>query len=485
MQRVTTIKWCTALWLLLGLGASGLAQDSLREMLFDEASEALVAANEAEAAMLAPTSYTAGAEHYQRAEELLERGGNLDRIRSELAKAVQAWRKATEATEVARVTLGSAIRARSDAESADAETYAADAWEDGTELFFDATVALEEGTRRGAERLGGRAEARFREAELEAIKANYLNETETLLESADDLRAGRHAPATFASARSLFAEAEKELTENRYDTDRPRSLAQDAKQQANLAIYLTNNLRRIGNDRAALEAFLLEWQTPLHRIGATLDTPVYFGAGHEGPTEELVSQIETLIDENRSQSQELQERKAQIREMESQIASLEDRLGGASEERLALAAQLDQQARIRQRFAAVEQIFDKEEANVLRSGNDVILRLVGLTFDSGKSTIDDSKFALLKKVESAINQFDNSSILVEGHTDAFGNDATNEALSTARAEAVKAYLIANMGLAAEDVVSVGYGESRPIANNETREGRAKNRRIDIVIRPRI
>ncbi len=68
---------------------------------------------------------------------------------------------------------------------------------------------------------------------------------------------------------------------------------------------------------------------------------------------------------------------------------------------------------------------------------------------------------------------------------AFVGDATNLELSQARAEAVREYLLANMrDLPASDVESVGYGESRPVANNETVEGRAKNRRIDVVIRPK-
>ncbi len=74
---------------------------------------------------------------------------------------------------------------------------------------------------------------------------------------------------------------------------------------------------------------------------------------------------------------------------------------------------------------------------------------------------------------------------MEGHTDAFGSDETNLMLSQERADAVRKYLLANMrDLSREDVGAVGFGESRPVANNETAEGRAKNRRIDVVIRPR-
>lgn len=471
--------------LAVSMCATSFAQESLRETLFEEAKDTLVEANRAKAPYLAPISYAAGAEHYKRAEELLERGGNIDRIRSELAKAVKEWRSALAATKVAEITLTNAIQAREDARSAEAENYASDAWEEGEESFRDAARRLEGGSLRAAQRQAGRAETQFRAAELAAIKANYLNETRELLERAERLDADRHAPQTFEKASSLLAEAERELTENRYDTDRPRSLAQDAKHQANLAIYLAENLKRVERRRPELESFVVDWQTPVKRIGAALDIPVYFDDGYQEATNALVARIEELLETNRTLDQDLAERKARIRDMETQIAVLEDRLGGASEERLALAEELDKQARVRAKFAAIEEMFDRDEAVVLRSGNNVILRMVGLTFDSGQSAIKPDKFALLRRVEQVINQFNRVDIEVEGHTDAFGGDEVNLELSTERAEAVKAYMLANMGLAETQVSAVGYGESRPIANNETPEGRAKNRRIDIVIRPTI
>ncbi len=468
--------------LLLASGAV-LAQESLRQTLFEEAKDALIVANQAQAPYFAPIGYAAGAAHYKRAEELLERGGNIDRIRSELAKAVKQWQDATKASKVTEITLTTAIQAREDASSADAMNYAPDAWTEGEDLFREAATRLESGGLKAAQRQGGKAETAFREAELTAIKANYLNETQALLDRAEELKAKRHAPTTLASASSLFAEAEKELTNNRYDTDRPRSLAQDAKHEANLAIYLADNLRRVEKERPELEAFVVSWQTPLKRIGATLDMPVYFDSGYEQPTAQLVTRIEELLETARVQAQDLTERKATIRDMQAQISTLEERLGGASQERLALAAQLDHQARVKAKFAAIEQMFARDEAIVLRSGNNVILRMVSLTFDSGESTIKADKFRLLRRVEQAINQFEQSKIEIEGHTDAFGSDELNLELSSERANSVKQYMLANMGLTSAQLTATGFGEAQPIANNETPEGRTKNRRIDIIIRP--
>ena len=70
------------------------------------------------------------------------------------------------------------------------------------------------------------------------------------------------------------------------------------------------------------------------------------------------------------------------------------------------------------------------------------------------------------------------SVVIEGYTDSSGDAAFNQQLSEKRAEAVKAELVAN-GADPDKITTVGYGESKPIADNVTREGRAKNRRVEI------
>jgi outer membrane protein OmpA-like peptidoglycan-associated protein len=115
--------------------------------------------------------------------------------------------------------------------------------------------------------------------------------------------------------------------------------------------------------------------------------------------------------------------------------------------------------------------------------NDLLIRMVGLNFDVGKSTIKPDYFTLLTKVQDAIKTFPGCSVTVEGHTDALGSDEINRKISQDRADAVRQYLLANMSVPASRFDSVGFGETKPIASNETDEGRTKNRRIDLVIRP--
>jgi outer membrane protein OmpA-like peptidoglycan-associated protein len=93
--------------------------------------------------------------------------------------------------------------------------------------------------------------------------------------------------------------------------------------------------------------------------------------------------------------------------------------------------------------------------------------------------------ALLDKVRRAAAVFPSSQIVIEGHTDSYGGDEANMALSRRRAEAVSAYLATELGVPAVRLSAVGYGETQPIANNETPQGRERNRRIDVLIEPQL
>ena len=121
---------------------------------------------------------------------------------------------------------------------------------------------------------------------------------------------------------------------------------------------------------------------------------------------------------------------------------------------------------------------------MLRIDDALTIRLIGLSFQSGKAIIQPEYFTLLSKVQRAIRIFPEFQVVVEGHTDAVGDDRYNKKLSVNRANAVQAYITASMGLPDSKVTAVGYGETKPIASNDSNIGRQQNRRIDIILKPK-
>ncbi len=445
----------------------------LRTSLFQSANEALSAANDNRAALLSPTNYAQGAENYRKAEDTLERGGNIDTIRRDLDRAAEAFREAAEQAGLAATTFGSTLRAREDAESANAERYAADVWREAEITFNDATVRLEKGRLERAQAEGTKAETEFRNAELIAIKANYLNETRDLLEKARDVKAPRYAPRSYERATELLEQAAEILETNRYDTDEPRNLAREAKHNALHAIYVAGLEDAIRSDDLTVEDILLEWEASITTLADLFDIPAHFDTGEEEAVTEIREQIVQMISENESLQSTLDDRQIQLDTLIQETASMER-----------LSKLVARQERQRERLAQVEALFTENEALVLRKGDSIILRMVGLNFDFGKAELKPEHQVLLSALQRAINQFPDSNVVVEGHTDAFGSDAANLTLSQKRAESVQTYLLENSPVSPGNLTALGYGESRPVANNETEEGRKRNRRIDVVIYPR-
>lgn len=106
----------------------------------------------------------------------------------------------------------------------------------------------------------------------------------------------------------------------------------------------------------------------------------------------------------------------------------------------------------------------------------------GVTFDVGSAALKPQFRATLDQIAQSLQNYPNSLIDVYGHTDSTGSDAFNQTLSENRARTVANYLVMR-GVAQSRLRSAGYGETMPIADNATEEGRAKNRRVEIKIVP--
>jgi outer membrane protein OmpA-like peptidoglycan-associated protein len=104
-----------------------------------------------------------------------------------------------------------------------------------------------------------------------------------------------------------------------------------------------------------------------------------------------------------------------------------------------------------------------------------------VTFDFNMANIDTRFFAVLDEVAMILKEkIPQAAVVLAGHTDNIGTETYNEALSVRRAKAVESYLTGKHGLPADRLIVKGYGQSVPIAPNDTEEGRAKNRRVEIL-----
>lgn len=122
---------------------------------------------------------------------------------------------------------------------------------------------------------------------------------------------------------------------------------------------------------------------------------------------------------------------------------------------------------------------DVEASNLLEALNREGHVALYINFDTGKSTIKPESEPIIHQIVEMMRANPEVKISVEGHTDNVGNPESNKMLSEDRANAVVTAIVAQ-GIDAKRLSSVGHGEDKPIADNKTEEGRASNRRVELV-----
>lgn len=121
--------------------------------------------------------------------------------------------------------------------------------------------------------------------------------------------------------------------------------------------------------------------------------------------------------------------------------------------------------------------------SVVRNGDHITLNMPGnVTFASDSSDLSPGFYSVLNSVGTVLAEFEQTIVEVAGHTDSTGSDAYNQGLSERRADSVSAYLAAQ-GVISQRVITLGMGESRPIADNSSESGKQANRRVEITLVP--
>ena len=121
--------------------------------------------------------------------------------------------------------------------------------------------------------------------------------------------------------------------------------------------------------------------------------------------------------------------------------------------------------------------------SVTRVGDNITLNMPGnITFKTGSPDLNADFFRVLDSVGLVVDEYKKTLVVIAGHTDNVGSDQSNQSLSQGRAEAVGRYM-SGKGVSGERMVITGYGESRPVASNDSDSGRSQNRRVEITLEP--
>ena len=304
--------------------------------------------------------------------------------------------------------------------------------------------------------------------------------------SGSEPRVALRAEDITRGARSLLAQAERALNENRYDTDLPRSLAQQANYEARHAIYLAKVISTMREDNRSLEDVIPE-ATKSHRADRRRR-----GQGHSARQGRRVGQQPTSSRTSSScasgprRRSETRDSRNRIGDLEEEIRDLDRaarrRVAGTRPRSCSASRPI---ARLREQFATIENIVRARRGSRVARGQPSVVRLVGLHVPERPSDRNPVQPRLLKKVRKPRTCSRARKSSSRATPTRMATTRRTSTLSRRRAEAIGAYLTGTLGVPASRMSAVGYGETQPIASNDTPQGRERNRRIDVIIEPQL
>lgn len=278
----------------------------------------------------------------------------------------------------------------------------------------------------------------YQNLELAAIQTTQIGNARAMIIGAKNDGAKSNAPKTLKQAEFDLKNAENTVLTNRYNPEVFSESVTKANASARLLVDVLATTKRKGS--------------------ADLD---------EAAALKLVKQ-----------NYEIKRLRGEVGEAQSTIGAM----GKTMTDKDQQLNRANQAAGIQEAMENARTQFNAEEAEVYQQGDKLLIRLKTMAFPSGRAELPSNSLSLLAKVKMIAEQLNPLEIVVEGHTDSTGNPVNNQKLSEQRAAAVAEYF-ETTGISKAKIDSVGYGFKKPIATNKSLEGRAQNRRVDIVITP--
>jgi outer membrane protein OmpA-like peptidoglycan-associated protein len=279
-----------------------------------------------------------------------------------------------------------------------------------------------------------------------------LGAAKSLIEKAEKDGAEKKAPKTYNTAKVLYSSAARSIEANRRNPDAYKSAVDQSLQSANkLNQVLTTIDQSKTSEVAAIQIYDQQQQLSANQTSLT-----------EANTRTQEANIRTEAATALASNKEAADQKhIQALQGENQIYA-------------------DKEA-LNQRIAAIKAEFSPSEAEVVRDGNKIIVRLKSMKFSTSQFELTTTSLDTLQKVKEMIAAVPMTKVVVEGHTDSVGGEEKNLALSQKRAETIKKYLVSEKSVPEDKIEAKGFGYEKPMQTNKTKEGRATNRRVDVVI----
>jgi outer membrane protein OmpA-like peptidoglycan-associated protein len=401
---------------------------------------------------LAPGGYSAA--QTQLTNAVSEAGaGRSGTANSAAASGLKLIATANRNAGVSRDVLRDVLDARDRAYEAGAATVFPDSTADLDTDLRKLTSLIERGRLEDAKERRQRLYAGYEQLELAALQEGTVQAAQAAIATAKSNDAQKYAPKTFALAEEEMKLAQSVLAADRTKTDKANAHATRAKWLAEQSTAITEIIKDFDRRDYSREDAVLWYQRQLTEINAPLGEDLPFNEPNRSVVLGMRQAIADLIQQRDDTA--------------AQRSRYEQELSMTAEQRAAI--------------DKVQSLFTPAEATVYQQSRNVLISAQGFRFPPGGSEIGTENFTLMNKIIQAVNTFPDSHIEISGHTDSTGGAEANRALSQARADSVARFLIDVGNIQRSRIMVRGYGAEKPVASNATSEGRAANRRVEILI----
>lgn len=388
--------------------------------------------------VLSPRNFAAANESLNDAKEARQDNKENTKILEKLGYARAYLDQANAVASQAKRDFPEVVQARQDALAANASTLFRDDLKDTDGDLEGKAKSFEKGDWKLSADDRTKLQKNYLDLELKSIQKGRLSEASANMDAADKMDAKKYAPKTLTEAKAAYSNAQAVIASNRHEESTIGPAVAEANKQSKYLVAVTETAKN--SKGKSPEQIALDMEA-----------------------------AKKTIDE---QEMKLSQSSRDMAKTKSEL----NRTKGEN-------AKLSAQERINQTLDDAQKKFGSNEAEVYRQGDQLLIRLKGMGFSSGRSEIPTKSFDTLNKVKDVIASLGAEKVVVEGHTDSTGTKAVNQKLSDKRAKAVADYLVSQEAVPADEVVHKGYGFDKPIAPNKTKQGRAANRRVDLLITP--
>ena len=494
--------------------------------------------------ILAPDLYSDGIEKLYAALDYISSGDDEESINDAVFEAGKSFDSASNNSLKFIKTYPDLIKARADAQNAGAENYAVAAWEGAEELLTETVSSFNDEDIEDADVSAESAKYKYFAVKHTAVKNHFLYAAKEQVALAGQEDAEEYAPETFDSSKLHLGLVTDIIDNKSQDSEKIRNLAEKAFVEAHNARLITRKLKKIDSGDQTWENLIIEWNilnklkssesSQPEKINASVVEDTTMSAAIKLFSQAVSDGAEEYAPKTFKKSNTLFELAKNIRKngnyTPDELKSLAEKAAAAAQKSIDIAAivkpimlesmtgeevilswnilpkdyklaylpswksdniksEIPKEKKIAEipaeptgtNLSNIDEIFSAGDAEIRESENGKIIRLRNFSFSPMGTVLNDKDKLLLNKIIEAIKLFPNSNVKITGYTDNVGIKSVNQKLSLKRAKSVKKYIIDNSDIAPYRLIAEGRGETQPVADNHTYEGRKKNRRIEIEI----